>query len=225
MIVPLTSFRFSRYLTLLRELTDSPASRLAFLRSCSRFWKFNSQFTHIVFDKLLQYRLVDPIDVVSWVFSGEQSALLDDKSVSPRDWSDINVWEILKMTLEKVQTRVVGSSSRLEALKKKEENRLDAERAALQKPGQGQEDMNVDGTNGVSQVASGNSEELEKIEKLVESVQKEQDALITEVVRRFNETLSSLPISDNNEDRQKWIRWFAVGWFDEFVRAVSAIPY
>lgn len=233
-----------RYLVLLRELTDSPEHRLNFLRSCARFWSTNPQFLYIVFDKLLQYRLIDPIDMVTYLFTGDTSTLLnsldgtENTSVQPREWSDVNSWEILKLTVEKVQNRVKGSRARLEALKKKEENRLDAERAKLQKPGQDQEMAGgaittitngsgaivegAAGTSGDAAAAEGSSaEELAKIEALVESVQKEQEALLVEVVKRFHALLSEsnteAPASDS---AASWDSWFALGWWDEFVRAV-----
>lgn len=119
-----------RYIALLREFTAQSADRLALLRSVSRFWTENSQFSTIVFDKLLQYRIVDPIDVVGWVFGGERGSVEEEDSAAGRDWSSVTSWDILRMTLEKVQTRVINTTARLQVLRKREEDRVDAEAAA-----------------------------------------------------------------------------------------------
>lgn len=197
-----------RYITLIREFTKSAGARLELLQSISRFWAHNSQFLMIVFDKLLQYRVVDPIDVVSWVFAGEQAIVMGDNA--PRDWTNFTTWDVLRMTLEKVQTRVAGATARLEALRKKEENRVDAERAARAELVETAED-----------IVTTAPAEVETVERQLSSVTREQEALIVEIVRQFNDFFLTM---DTGKD-DSWSIWFAKGWWAEFCRAVSpAIP-
>jgi nuclear cap-binding protein subunit 1 len=226
-----------RYITLLRDSTKSSTARLALLRSVARFWSRNSQFSGIVVDKLLQYRIVDPVDVVAHIFEGEQPVL--DGEITARDWTDINAWHTLRMTLEKVQIRVAGATSRLETLRKREENRLDAERAARATEGEMVTDGADDNASGIpveaaadgsagegdakADAAAAAAAEVAAVERQLASVKKEQEALIVEVVKRFHQTLSSL---DAATDVDQWQKWFLQGWFAEFCRAVSpACPF
>lgn len=204
-----------RYIVILRESTNSAAARAALLRSASRFWSSNTLFRHIVFDKLLQYRIVDPVDVINFVFEGEEPVL--DGEITPREWSDISIWDVFRMTLEKVQNRVLAVTLRLENLKKREENRIDTERAAAgeMKTDENDEAVNAEGepkiTNEQAQL------ELANVEKQVEAVKKEQQSLFVDIVKKWQETLPAL---EGSED--PWTAWFAKGWFSEFCRAVSA---
>lgn len=209
-----------RYIVILRESTNSAAARSALLRSASRFWSSNTLFRHIVFDKLLQYRIVDPIDVVNFVFEGEELVL--DGEITPRDWSDLSIWDLFKMTLEKVQNRVLAVTLRLENLRKREENRMDTERAAA---GEMKTDENDDGTraegDGEAKITDEQAAiEVANVEKQVEAVKKEQESLFVDVVRRWQETLTAV---EGGEDA--WSAWFANGWFNEFCRAVRAMSF
>lgn len=224
-----------RYITLLRSLTKSSAARIDLLRSVGRFWARNSQFAGIVVDKLLQYRIVDPVDVVAHIFEGEQPTL-DAEQPTPRDWSDINAWHTLRSTLEKVQIRVVGANGRLEALRKREEDRLDSERAK-RTIAEGQmvtDEPTADGGvadaaaaadgEGASapdggDAAAAAAAELSAVERQLASVKKEQEALIVEVVKRFNDALSATPAGE--EEQARWQNWFLQGWYAEFCRTVS----
>ena len=196
---------WKRYITLLREFTDSAVFRLALLRSVSRFWVRNSQFLIIVFDKLLQYRIVDPIDVVNWVFLGEQPVL--DGEVLPRDWTNVSTWDILRMTLEKVQTRVAGAATRLGAFRRREENRIDAERAA-----------GAEANEAAAEAANTAVAELEAAERQLESVKREQEVLVVEIVRKYHQTFANLDVGNISDE---WLIWFAKGWWAEFCRAVG----
>jgi nuclear cap-binding protein subunit 1 len=104
----------------MRELVARPGAPAALLRIVFKFWAQNRQFGFIVFDRLLQYRVVNPPDIVAWVFNEEEE----------RDWSDIANWDVLRSTLERVGSRVKQLTARLQTLKKTEEAKADADRAA-----------------------------------------------------------------------------------------------
>jgi nuclear cap-binding protein subunit 1 len=112
------------YLGLMRELVARPGAPAALLRIVFKFWAQNRQFAFIVFDRLLQYRVVNPPDVLAWVFNEEEE----------RDWSDIANWDVLRSTLERVGSRVKQLTARLQTLKKTEEAKADADRAAGKGP-------------------------------------------------------------------------------------------
>lgn len=109
-----------RYLDLLRTLTNSTGARASLLSTVSKFWRRNGQFELIVIDKLLEYRVIDPIDSLRHSFEARESS----------SWGEIQFWDGLKLTIEKVTTRVKVSRSKLEKLRKDEEDQRDLQRAA-----------------------------------------------------------------------------------------------
>lgn len=101
-----------RYLTLLRNLTTSPSARQELLTTVAVFWKRHPQFHLIVLDKLLQYRLVDTRDVITWVFAPSE----EQPNTRPKTWSDPDLWVILQITLKSVRKNVEGARLRVEGL-------------------------------------------------------------------------------------------------------------
>lgn len=114
-ILPPCSLR-SSYLPLLRNLSPSASTRLELLNSVASFWRSNRQFHSIVLDKLLQYRLVDSVDVISWVFSSS-----GDDSGRATTWSDIDHWTALDITVKSVLIRIASAKARLDTLTREEE--------------------------------------------------------------------------------------------------------
>ncbi|PLW39364.1 hypothetical protein PCASD_05032 [Puccinia coronata f. sp. avenae] len=109
-----------RYLELLKNLTNSPTARASLLQTVSKFWRKNVQFELIVIDKLLEYRVVDPIDSLRHSFETYKSS----------QWSELQFWDGLKLTIEKVTRRVKASRAKLAQLKKDHEDLRDRQRAA-----------------------------------------------------------------------------------------------
>ncbi|CAH7685100.1 MIF4G like-domain-containing protein [Phakopsora pachyrhizi] len=109
-----------RYLELLKNLSNSGNARGLLLKTVSKFWQKNPQFELIVIDKLLEYRVVDPVDGLQHAFDTYRTG----------SWGDIHFWDVAKLTIEKVTRRVSASRLKLERLKKAEEDERDIERAA-----------------------------------------------------------------------------------------------
>lgn len=86
-----------RYLTILQRMNSTPEARLHTVKIVAQFWKNNTQFMGILLDKMLNYRVVDAIAIVKWVFEPE---------VWQNEWHRSFVWDILKNTLNKVISRV-----------------------------------------------------------------------------------------------------------------------
>src|SRR5258708_11960348 len=61
-----------RYLALLRSLGTDPQDKLDFLSAAGSFWPRNGQMVAIVFDKLMQYQIVDPTDIMTWGFDSTE---------------------------------------------------------------------------------------------------------------------------------------------------------
>jgi nuclear cap-binding protein subunit 1 len=114
-----------RYLPLLRNLASGgvvgggghPEAKADILTASAAFWKRNRQMVSIVFDKLMQYQIVDPNDVVGWTFVN--GAIIGDRG--PLSLSAFE-WDLLKGALDKANGRVMIARRKVTALRKEEDD-------------------------------------------------------------------------------------------------------
>lgn len=85
-------------------------TRDGLLNSVAAFWTHNSQFHLIVLDKLLQYRLVEASDIISWIFS-------EDKDGKRKEWSSFDTWTAFITVVRNLESRVEASKLKLEHAK------------------------------------------------------------------------------------------------------------
>ncbi|KAH9950166.1 MIF4G like-domain-containing protein [Amylocystis lapponica] len=114
-----------RYLPLLRNLAAggigsgaasggaSADARMDILSAVSAFWKRSRHMVVIVFDKLMQYQIVDPTDVVAWTFTHGGSGTFDAFQ-----------WDLLRGALDKANGRVMIARRKVAALRKEEDDTL-----------------------------------------------------------------------------------------------------
>lgn len=117
-----------RYLPLLRNLAagsisnsssgGSPSieARMDILSASYSFWKRNRQMVNIVFDKMMQYQIVDPTDVVAWTFATGLGNGAGSLKV------DFTQWDLLRAALDKANGRVMIARKRVVALRKEEDD-------------------------------------------------------------------------------------------------------
>lgn len=123
-----------RNLQLLQHSNASTArSRRHTVLIVAEFWKHNPQFMSILLDRLLNYRVIDPMAIISWLFGAE----IDDnftvirqpsdpsEEVGPKPLPNVaaimvdneisrsHIWEILTSTLNKVVARVSAQKTAL----------------------------------------------------------------------------------------------------------------
>lgn len=129
-----------RYLPLLRHLVSHGpvGAKSEILTSVTSFWKENAQMVVIVFDKLMQYQIVDPTDVVSWTF--ERGTESHDELSSAWCIGGLQ-WDLLKGALDKANGRVNIARKKVVALRKEDD---DTRAQAIAKEGTA---MEVDGTD------------------------------------------------------------------------------
>jgi nuclear cap-binding protein subunit 1 len=96
-----------RYLVVLRALSGPPETKGHVLELVANFWKRNHQMVGIVFDKLMQYQIVEPADVVGWVFAHSSSGL---------------DWDLLRSAVDKANGRVVVARRRVATLRKEDDD-------------------------------------------------------------------------------------------------------
>lgn len=139
-----------RYLPLLRSLASggisgagtggSAEAKTDILTAAAAFWKHNKQMVNIVFDKLMQYQIVDPSDVVIWTFTNvagsEHPSGMEPLSLSAFEW------DLLKGALDKANGRVTIARRKVAALRKEED---DTRAKAKARGGVDVSSMEVDG--------------------------------------------------------------------------------
>ncbi|KAF8663576.1 hypothetical protein AX16_000920 [Volvariella volvacea WC 439] len=98
--------------------TGSTEAKVDILTAAASFWKYNRQMVGIVFDKLMQYQIVDPTDVVAWTFANgtRLGELANSKSLSAFEW------DLLKGALDKANGRVVVASRKVKVLRKEDDD-------------------------------------------------------------------------------------------------------
>ena len=90
----------------------------------------------IVFDKLMQYQIVDPTDVVSWAFTrtGEKRLSTGQPSIGALEW------EIVQGALNKANGRVVIARRKVATLRKEDDEKADSSvRGGVGNSGNGRE--------------------------------------------------------------------------------------
>ena len=120
-----------RYLPLLRNLTSggisnaggdvNPKAKADILTAAASFWKYNRQMVVIVFDKLMQYQIVDPTDVVAWTFMNGVAVGQLAELGGPMNLSAFE-WDLLRGALDKANGRVTTARRKLAALRKEDDD-------------------------------------------------------------------------------------------------------
>ncbi|KAF9004719.1 cap binding protein 80-PB [Cyathus striatus] len=231
-----------RYLPVLRTLASGGSStggvsnseaKADILSAAAAFWKHNRQMVSIVFDKLMQYQIVDPTDVVGWTFlNGAQIGQLTELA-GPMNLSAFE-WDLLKGALDKANGRVMIARRKVTALRKE-----DDDTRARAKAGAG-ESMEVDADANLEDNTV-DSPALTTALKAFSSLTREQKAALSKTLDGFVASLSPLPTDDhpnphsrsviaegawenrNTWGRDEWNAWETWGWYRQFCRAYS--PY
>ena len=78
----------------------------------------------IVFDKLMQYQIVDPSDIIGWTFHGlgPVEGVEGAAAQSALGWIGVQEWELLKAALDKAIGRVAIARQKVLTLRKDEED-------------------------------------------------------------------------------------------------------
>ncbi|KAF8450945.1 MIF4G like-domain-containing protein [Boletus edulis BED1] len=233
-----------RYLVLLRGLANpGPAqgggdvmeAKMDILNAVFAFWKRNRQMIGIVFDKLMQYQIVDPTEVIAWTFRNSVSTLGEDGPLSVGAFE----WDLIKGALDKANGRVMVARRKVAALRKEQDDSI---ARAMASGGADVASMEVDGeVKPIKQDDSAESPQLITALKAFTSLTREQKAALSGTIEGFVSCLSPSPgdmyqnpyahsvIGDAAwEQRQTWSNnewrtWETWGWYRHFCRTYA--PY
>jgi len=190
-----------RYISILTSLNETNEAKDKTVRVVADFWKYNPQFLEIILDKLVNYRVVEPSNIITWILS---DIILSDQ------YTHLYVWSILRNTLKKVVLRVQQIKAKLEYTKK-----LYREQEEQAKS----DDMETNET-----MRTSHDESIAGIEKTQEAVIRDQKEAFICVFQRFVETteLKIKEFEKQNIDPVKtpWWRW-VVGFIRDVGRTYS----
>ena len=224
-----------RYHALLRQLSRSARMRAAILAGAVRFWARSQQWIHIVVDKLLQYRIVEPADVVDFIFNppADEPAAIRAAGVEGREgWVGFNTWTLLKLTLDKVNGRVDQLKRRLEESERKEAEEIERKEAALAAglplddatatagEKEGEEALPLFPTSATLPIRPKDEKtvELSSSEALasLDAIKSEQRKVLVGAVLGFKHAILR---TAGEED--EWMHWWVAGWYRQLVRAFN----
>ncbi|KAJ3050418.1 Nuclear cap-binding protein subunit 1 [Rhizoclosmatium hyalinum] len=89
--------RRHRYVKTLQQFNTNEQDKLHTVQIITTFWASNTQNLEICLDKLMNYRVIDPVSIIHWVLSEE---------VLRGQYSRWHVWQILKNVVTKVNSKV-----------------------------------------------------------------------------------------------------------------------
>ncbi|KAF8966447.1 MIF4G like-domain-containing protein [Flammula alnicola] len=238
-----------RYLALLRNLasggtsgtsgTGNPEAKADVLTATAVFWKHNRQMVGIVFDKLMQYQIVDPTDVVAWTFMNGVGAGQLAELGGPMNLSAFE-WDLLRGALDKANGRVTIARRKIVALRKEDDD------ARARVKARADETMDVDAEPKEIDEAK---EEAPPVDnpilttalKAFSSLSKEQKTALSRTLEGFvaclapsstaphanpqSRTVTTEEAWENraNWERDEWNAWETWGWYRQFCRLYS--PY
>ncbi|KEP55380.1 cap-binding protein 80-PB [Rhizoctonia solani 123E] len=211
-----------RYLSLLRGESGSGSLRgeknaekaRPILCAAGEYWANNQQMIGIVFDKLMQYQIIDPSDVIEYAFeSGIKEGETPDLS-SER-------WLLVQAALNKANGRVVGAKRKVVTLNKDEEERR--ARAIANAGGIGM-DVDVDAQPAEPDMPT--SQSLVSAQKALETLTKEQKKVFQSAITGFINALTKAGVPAlapvGTWGRAEWSAWETWCWYRQFCRAVSS---
>ncbi|GAC95077.1 likely nuclear cap-binding protein large subunit [Pseudozyma hubeiensis SY62] len=220
-----------RYHSLLRQLSKTSRMRVAILSGSVKFWRANQQWIGIVVDKLLQYRIVEPADVVEFIFSppkDEPQTIASSAAGEEEGWVGFNRWNLLKLTLEKVNGRVDQLSKRLDESRRKEAEELERKEASL---AAGLPEETPEQTDDLPKpllfptsailptrppTDQTSSKDISSTEALasLEAIQSEQRKVLITTLLGFKSHILAPTKGD-------WPKWWIESWYKQFVRCFN----
>lgn len=202
-----------KYIEVIKYLTADKDSRIDLLRSVSRFWIRNSQMKKIIVDKLLQYRLIEPTDVIQWLFNPNDPDFPSevDERVYHIGWSDANFGDLLKTALNKVNSRVHQQHHKLTEIKKNDEELASVAKAR---------NMEID--NEEEGVKEEEGKDYSQLQVTFDNLKREQRECFVMLVKAFVEALEGVDsIADKSIEEytdQDWDKWLSWSWYQAFLR-------
>ncbi|KAI0676720.1 cap binding protein 80-PB [Trametes maxima] len=225
-----------RYLPLLRNLAAGQISsgggahaeaRTDIMSAVATFWRNSRHMIAIVFDKLMQYQIVDPTDVVGWTFT--HCAIVTDGK--RKATFNAFQWDLLKAALDKANGRVMVQRRKVAVLRKEADD--NAARAIAGENAS----MEVDAEAKPDVIPVGESPQLTSAIKAFTVLTREQKSALARTLSGFVDCLAVEGVSPKvrevitehawhnraNWEDDDWETWETWGWYRHWGRTYS--PY
>ncbi|KAI0751203.1 cap binding protein 80-PB [Daedaleopsis nitida] len=225
-----------RYLPLLRNLasgqltsssTANADARTDIMSTVATVWRRSKHMILIVFDKLMQYQIVDPTDVVAWTFT--HCAVITEGQA--RGTFNAFQWDVLKSALDKANGRVMVQRKKVAVLRREADDK--AARAIASESAA----MEVDAEAKPDAAPAGESPQLTSALKAFTVLTREQKAALARTLDGFVECLATDSVSPTvrevvtehawhnraNWEDDAWESWETWGWYRHWNRTYS--PY
>ncbi|KAI0773723.1 cap binding protein 80-PB [Fomes fomentarius] len=229
-----------RYLPLLRNLAAGQLSnnnsgiphagaRTDIMSAVATVWRRSKNMILIVFDKLMQYQIVDPTDVVGWTFTHCATVM--------EGWAKTTFnafqWDLLKSALDKANGRVTVQRKKVAVLRREADDKaareIAGDTAAME--------VDTEAKQDVVPAAAGESPQLTSALKAFTILTREQKAALTRTLDGFVDYLvaehakptTQEVITENawhnraNWEDEDWETWETWGWYRHWSRTYS--PY
>lgn len=185
----------AKYQPVFKRIVENEDAQLCVLKSAYNVWKLDTQMLSVVVDMLLKYQIVECAAVANWVFLKEMQA----------DFTRIYLWEILHLTIRKMNKHVSRLNFDLnearEKVRKAEMNSSESEDEDGEGNGNQKEKDNKDVPT---------EEQVDKMEEKLEAAQADQKNLFLIVFQRFIMILSEHIArcdTDGKTFDTAWYRW------------------
>ncbi|RPD62077.1 hypothetical protein L227DRAFT_609933 [Lentinus tigrinus ALCF2SS1-6] len=220
-----------RYLPLLRNLAAGHISdggvphaeaRTDIMSAVATVWRRSRHMVLIVFDKLMQYQIVDPTDVVAWTFDHCPAVT----SRQPKTTFNAFQWDLLKLALDKANGRVMVQRKKVAVLRREADDT-----AAVAIAG---ENMEVDADADLA--PAGESPQLTSAIKAFTVLTREQKSALARAMDGFIDYLAAKSSSTKvaevitehawhnraNWEDDAWETWETWGWYRHWGRTYSS---
>jgi len=195
----------------------------------------------IVFDKLMQYQIVDPTDLVNWLFfhgAGFELNKADGRKKGEPLCLSAFEWDLVKSALDKANGRVAAARKKVVALKKEDDDTR--ARAKAKASADENVQMEVDTETKPDEDIAEN-QALITAQKAFSSLIREQKAVLFKALEGFVTALSpeAATVHPNpyakeviserswhnraNWGKNEWNAWETWSWYRQFCRAYA--PY
>eukprot|EP00249_Psilotum_nudum_P022539 c28555_g2_i4 orf=271-2889(+) len=199
-----------RYGQVFSKLASDQNLQVFMIEEVAKMWQNSSQMTSIIIDRMMGYRIISNLAIVSWVFSSQ--------NVQRFHTSDA-VWEVLRNAINKTNNRTADLRKEVDAAQKVVEAATDAANKAMQTLQSAEAILDAAETEESQMQATAKAEwakslvekkkddenlaeeALEAKDALLTRALREQEALLVAVFRNFSSLLTerlsnAMPISE-----------------------------
>ncbi|XP_017470240.1 PREDICTED: nuclear cap-binding protein subunit 1 [Rhagoletis zephyria] len=183
----------SKFHLVFKALAESEEAQICILHNVYELWQNHQQMMVVIIDKLLKLQIVDCSAVATWIFSKEMTG----------EFTKMYLWEILHLTIKKMNKHVIKLSSELtvakEKLAKVDSSSSESEDEATPKR-----------KKPINNVDKPTEEVVERMEEKLEAANVDQKRLFLIVFQRFIMILSEHLVRSDTDGRDPdtdWYRW------------------